>query len=392
MNLFMSNSRNNWLIHFSADDYWNSNTAVRHHICQALNEAGYKILWVNPIGFRMPSLAKRGTFRKILRKLISILKFMRKVSSGWFVFTPLQLPLFRTSYLSKLNQRILNVQISTCRILLRIHNSIVLYTTPTFASMIHCDRARRRIYYYSDQYTLYRELSDSERSWMERKDSDLQAASDTVICCSRNILDNVKKNVSADKLIYFPHRVDFVKFNGADRGNLPEDLMRIPSPRIGYYGTLTDSNDWDIIRYCAKLRPNYQFVFIGRKDIANAGVEHLPNVHFLGKKSYEVIQNYGAVFDVAIMFWIRRDWIKHSSPLKLKEYLALGVPVVSTRIEEVEKYYTDIVYSTETPEEFLEALDNAIAKDNSERIRKGLKRVSADTWNDIIPIIEGENK
>jgi glycosyltransferase involved in cell wall biosynthesis len=169
-------------------------------------------------------------------------------------------------------------------------------------------------------------------------------------------------------------------------------LRAISYPRIGYYGSLSDSNDWGLIKHCAEKRPEYQFVFIGRKEIVDAGVEHLPNVYFLGKKPFEIIQNYGAGFDVAIMFWIRRDWIKHCSPLKLKEYLSLGVPVVSTLIEEVEKDYPDIVYSSETPEAFLTALDSAVKQDNSERIRKGLERVSQDTWNDIIPIIEGGSK
>jgi glycosyltransferase involved in cell wall biosynthesis len=224
---------------------------------------------------------------------------------------------------------------------------------------------------------------------MEEMDRRLQVAADTVICCSRKIYENVAKQVPAEKLFYFQHRVDFGKFNKARRDADPLDLREIPRPRIGYYGTLSDSNDWKIIQYCAEKRPDYQFVFIGRKDIAVAGVEHLPNIHFLGKKPFEKIQNYGAGFDVAIMFWVRREWIKHCSPLKLKEYLSLGVPVVSTPIEEVERDYADIVHSAETPEEFLSALDTALTQDNSERVQKGLSRVSGDTWSDIIPIIEG---
>jgi glycosyltransferase involved in cell wall biosynthesis len=385
----MKNSQNKWLIHFSGDDYWNSNTAVRHHICRALHDAGYKILWVNPIGFRMPSLKKKGTGGKVWRKVQSLLKLLRRESPGWYVITPFQLPLFKKSRLNHLNRGVLNAQLFFCRILLRIHHPTVLYTTPTFANTLGRSGFGRCVYYYSDQYTLHRELSDAERRWMEDMDRRLQIAADAVICCSRKIYENVAKQVPAEKLFYFPHRVDFRKFNEADHSAIPPDLLEIPKPRIGYYGTLSDSNDWKIIQYCAEKRPDYQFVFVGRKDIADAGVEHLPNIHFLGKKPFEIIQNYGAGFDVAIMFWVRREWIKHCSPLKLKEYLSLGIPVVSTLIEEVEKDYADIVYSAETPEEFLAALDAALTQDNSERVRKGLSRVSGDAWSDIIPIMEG---
>lgn len=386
----MSSSQAKWLIHFSGDDYWHSNPHSRHHICRALHDAGYRILWVNPIGVRMPSLKKKGTAGKFWRKLQSLLKLLRKAEPGWFVVTPFVLPVFKKSRLEAVNRILLRIQLSGCRLLLNIRNPVVLHTVPSFADTLSFLKPRRCIYYYSDQYTLYRELSDAERSRMEQRDGQLRTHADAVICASKKIYENAVGKVPSARLFYFPHRVDFKKFNEIDRSSLPDDLACIPSPRIGYYGSLSDSNDWNVIHHCAEQRPAYQFVLIGRKEIADAGVEHLPNVHFLGKKPFEDIQNYGAGFDVAIMFWIRRDWIKHCSPLKLKEYLSLGVPVVSTLIEEVEKDYADIVYSAETPEAFLTALDLAVTQDNAERIRKGLARVSSDSWSDIIPLIEGE--
>jgi glycosyltransferase involved in cell wall biosynthesis len=173
--------------------------------------------------------------------------------------------------------------------------------------------------------------------------------------------------------------------------DVPQDLREIPRPIIGYYGTLTDSNDWKTIDYCAARRPQYSFVLIGKKEITSTGMEELPNVHFLGPRPYQQIGDYGAAFDVAFMFWIRRDWIKNCSPLKLKEYLALGKPVVSTRIEEVEREYSDIVYSAETPEEFLSALDAAVTEDNSERIQKGRDKVRGDSWDNIRPLFANLN-
>lgn len=337
----------------------------------------------------MPSLKKKGAGGKVWRKLQSLLKLLRKAEPGWFVITPFVIPVFKQSRLETLNRVLLRVQLAVCRLMLGIRQPIVLHTVPSFADTLSFLKSRRCVYYYSDQYTLYRELSDAERFRMELRDDLLRREAAAVVCASKKIMQNAEKIVLPERLFYFPHRVDFQKFNNANHSNIPDDLQGIPHPRIGYYGSLSDSNDWKVIQYCATQRPGYQFVFIGRKDIGDAGVEHLPNIHFLGKRPFEVIQDYGAGFDVAIMFWVRREWIKHCSPLKLKEYLSLGVPVVSTLIEEVEKDYTGIVYSAGTPEEFLSALDEAVAQDNSERIRKGLERVSKDTWADIVPIIEG---
>ena len=115
-------------------------------------------------------------------------------------------------------------------------------------------------------------------------------------------------------------------------------------------------------------------------------------MYFLGKKSYQEIQKYGAHFDVAIMFWIRRDWIKHCSPLKLKEYLSLGKPVVSTLIEEVKDEFSDIVYIASDENEFLACLDNALEKSDENRIRveRGIEMVKHDTWNSFVNLVEAE--
>jgi hypothetical protein len=137
-------------------------------------------------------------------------------------------------------------------------------------------------------------------------------------------------------------------------------------------------------------RPSYQFVFIGRKDIRDTGIEQMENVHFLGKKPFSEIPAYGSSFDVGIMFWIRREWIINASPLKLKEYLSLGLPVVSTLIEEVAHNYPDVVYSARSKEEFLEFLDEAVLRRDGERIRRGTDAVRNDSWYNAVKIIQDE--
>jgi glycosyltransferase involved in cell wall biosynthesis len=66
--------------------------------------------------------------------------------------------------------------------------------------------------------------------------------------------------------------------------------------------------------------------------------DRYPNVHWLDFRSYEQIPGYGSAFDVALMPWLDNDWIKHANPIKMKEYLALGLAVVSTDFPEVERY------------------------------------------------------
>ncbi|MCK4709715.1 MAG: hypothetical protein KAU21_13935, partial [Gammaproteobacteria bacterium] len=76
----MSKHRNadKWLIHFSGDDWWQSNPHSRHHITKQFQRAGYRVLWVNPMGMRFPSLRKKGFVRKIFNKFKSLLKMLKK--------------------------------------------------------------------------------------------------------------------------------------------------------------------------------------------------------------------------------------------------------------------------------------------------------------------------
>ena len=85
----------------------------------------------------------------------------------------------------------------------------------------------------------------------------------------------------------------------------------------------------------------------------------LPNVHWLGFRPYEEIPSYGAEFDVALMPWLRNDWIEHSNPIKLKEYLALGLPVVSTDFPEVH-YYSDAIAIARDDDHFVELVREAL--------------------------------
>ncbi len=379
-----------WIIHFSADDYWHSNPHSRHHITAELNKH-YCIVWVNPLGSRIPSIKKKGFSKKILRKLTSLTKLFKKVSNTFYVVTPVYIPHFSEGGIQRFNNWLLKVQLKVIFYFLKIRKPVFFFTTPVYANMLHIIKHKYSVYYYSDQYTAYREFTPATRLFIESLDKKLYKNVNLVICASQKIFDNVSKKTDK-KVIYFPHQVDFSFFNKTNDMKKPVDLKSISEPIIGYYGTLTDSNDWELIRYCAEKRPKYNFVFIGRKDITNTGLENSGNVFFLGKKPFPEISSYGHFFNVGIMFWIVREWIMNCSPLKLKEYLSMGIPVVSTYIEEVEQHYKDIVYIAKTKEEFLNFMDKALTENNHERIQKGIDKVKNDSWYNAVEIINKSMK
>ena len=373
-----------WLIHYSGDDYWHSLPHSRHHITRQLNKH-FAVLWVNPIGSRMPSLKKKGFGGKIIRKLRSIARFLQKVNDGFYVVTFLTIPYFKAGKIQRTNSLLLKLQTRLACAWLKIDNPLLFYSSPIFANTLGSIKNSFSVYYYSDQYTEYREFSAETKLFTETLDRKLYENVDLIMCASQKIYDNVAAKTSK-KVVYFPHQVDYNHFHNSI-AEIPQDIQQIDKPIVGYYGSLSDSNDWEIIRYCATNRPQYNFVFIGRKDILDTGLENLQNVFFLGKKTFSEIPAYGRAFDVGIMFWIRREWIINCSPLKLKEYLSIGIPVVSTYIEEVKQNYEGIVYTANDKETFLNYLDKAIKNKDTERIQMGFNKVKNDTWYNAVKII-----
>lgn len=376
--------KNDWVIHYSGDDYWHSLPHSRHHITGQLNKH-FPVLWVNPIGSRMPSLKKKGSGGKILRKLRSITKFLQKVNDDFYVITFVTIPYFKKGKIEHINNLLLKWQTRLVCARLKIHNPLLFFSAPNFANTLGSIKYCFSVYYYSDQYTAFREFNAETKSYTESLDRKLYENVDLIMCASQKIHDNVAAKTRT-KVVYFPHQVDYARFhNNSDPA--PDDIIHIKKPIVGYYGTLTESNDWETISYCAINRPQYSFVFIGRKDFADTGMENLPNVHFLGKKPFSEIPAYGHAFDVGIMFWTRKEWIVNCSPLKLREYLSIGILVVSTFIEEVKQNFNNIVYTADDKETFLKSLDDAITNKNAERIQLGFDKVKNDDWYNAVKII-----
>ncbi|MCX6163658.1 MAG: hypothetical protein NTU73_02160 [Ignavibacteriae bacterium] len=80
------------------------------------------------------------------------------------------------------------------------------------------------------------------------------------------------------------------------------------------------------------------------------------------------------------MFWKVTDWIYNSSPLKTKEFLAMGKPIVSVKIYELQKNYPEIISFAETKEEFLEKIEYELSTNNDKKMKRRIESVKNDTW------------
>ncbi len=169
-------------------------------------------------------------------------------------------------------------------------------------------------------------------------------------------------------------------------------MKEIKKPIIGYFGSLTDSNDINLVRYIAEQRPDYSIVLIGSYSPEYKELSRIPNIHLLGRKDYRDIPLYGKYFDVCFMAWKMTEWIKNCSPLKTKEYLALGKPVVSVAIDELIREYADVVTVAYDRDDFLRKIDYSLNNDSLQKRKRRIDFVKNDTWENrfrqMVEIIE----
>lgn len=140
-----------------------------------------------------------------------------------------------------------------------------------------------------------------------------------------------------DNIHVFPSSVDAAHFRKArSLFDDPADQLGIPHPRLGFFGVVDERMDLQLVREIATLRPDWQLIMIG--PIAKIDPDSLPraqNIHWLGCRDYKELPQYLAGWDVGIMPFAINDATRFISPTKTPEFLAAGVPVVSTPITDV---------------------------------------------------------
>ncbi|GAB3493864.1 glycosyltransferase [Amycolatopsis cihanbeyliensis] len=344
---------------FSAQDWWYHNRA--HSDFQLMRTVARRrpVLVVNSIGMRMP-VPGRSTqvLRRILRKLRSVAMLVRRPLPdlpNFHVMSPLPLPFYGSPWLRRVNAVLIRTQVRVVCALLRLGKPVIMVTIPTAWDVVRPMPRRSLVFNRSDRHS---DFPESDRATIENLERDLLRHADRVLYVSHALLDE-ERELTGERAHFLDHGVDLEHFRAGTEP--PAELRGIPGPRIGFFGALDDYLvDFDLLERIAAELPEAALVLIGDSTHPMERFEKYPNVHWLGFRPYETIPAYGSGFDVAIMPWLNNSWIRHSNPIKLKEYLALGLPVVSTEFAELSGY-RDRVRSATGHAEFVEAVRDSLA-------------------------------
>lgn len=262
----------------------------------------------------------------------------------------------------------------------RITSYVSWYYTPMMAAWTADLTPLATVYDCMDELSAF---ADAPPALREREEM-LLARADLVFTGGQSLFEAKQGRHSA--VYAFPSSVDVPFFKAARTiTEDPEDQKTIPHPRLGFYGVIDERLDVGLLGAAAALRPDWQWVIIGPvvSKIDPATLPTLPNIHYLGGKSYKELPAYLAGWDVAILPFARNDSTRFISPTKTPEYLAAGRPVVSTSIRDVIRPYGDLGLAriADTPEEFVAACEAALTEDAGSRLQKADAFLSNLSWD-----------
>lgn len=366
------------ILFFSSDDWDSGLKTSKFHLSTRLAREN-RVFFINSLGLRAPTFSRRDISR-IFAKLKGYFKGVQKVRENLYVYTPILIPFQRFTVIRWLNKFFLLAQLRWLMARYRLTRPDIWTFLPNTVDLVTKLPRRKLVYYCVDDMSAFQGVASEV---IRQQDEALSRAADVVFAVSRQLQEQKKK--WNPRTYYSPHGVDFELFNqacGNGTGEKPADLRNIPAPVIGFYGLISsDWIDYGLIRYLAKSRPQWSFVFIGKIDRGEGeGIPAAANIHYLPVKPYTELYRYSRFFDVAILPFNINPLTLHSHPLKILEYLSAGRPVVSVDIPETEKYARVIGVASDY-DDFLNKIENYLQHDQDDQQKARVGLAATNSWD-----------
>lgn len=361
------------IICIGGEDWWYHNRG--HFDFQIMRRLAkdWPVLFVNSLAVRMPSLKEKSQFAaRIGRKLKSLSRGIVNVENQFWVFSPVSVP---GPTGQKLSSWALAPQIKMAAARAGIKRPLLWVHCPAGAALVKDIPHAALVLQRTDRFESFPE---ADPAVVGAQIKALKETADLAVYCNANLMAEEASEVRRQLLI--THGVDLEMFIAAGKAKAPGpgDVAVLKRPRVGFVGGI-DAHTFgpQLFLGTASRMPDVEFALIGGCSLPE-GWCTLPNVKLLGRKPYETVASYMAAMDVLIMPWNDSDWIQACNPIKLKEYLAVGRPVVTTDFPALGKY-RDIVRVAKGSRAFAEAIRSALSQPyDAERARR---MVATEGWD-----------
>lgn len=355
-------SSNNDIVLLSTADWDNPFWTNKQHVAVELARRGHKVLYIDSLGLRKPSVSKRD-IKRIIRRLLKAIKPPRKVQENIWVWSPITLPWNNYSLVRLFNRVMLSCVLKLWCKTLGIKDELLWTYNPLTTELLDVKSYPLSIYHCVDEI---KAQPGMPIDIIERAEKTLVQSVDYVFATSPRLTETRK--AWNDNVYYFSNVSDYNHFSKAMLPDLtvPEDLKKLSGPVLGFIGAISGYKlDLTLIKRVALSHPEWTIALIGEVGEGDPWtnideLKNIENIYFMGPKKYQELPGYLKGFDVALLPNQINEYTDSMFPMKFFEYLSAGKPVVSVDLKAIRDFH-HVVKIAETPEAFITAIEEVLA-------------------------------
>jgi len=348
---------------------WGAHPSSTQHLVQRISRRR-PIAWVNSIGLRQPRMNSHDVDRAI-RKLLgtsrrNICNSAPKLAGNRH-FSLRTIPAPRSRPARMLSCLLMKLQLKQLYGEKEFQRPIFWTSLPTAVDMVGRLNEYAVVYYAGDDFSA---LAGVDHSVVAQRELELAKKADLIIAAS----DIIACRFPSHKTRVLPHGVDYALFSTpTNRACELHDGQQV----AGYYGSISEWLDMELIRDVARQLPHWRFVFVGKIETDVSMLRDIPNLDLVGPRPHKELPGWSQHWDVSLLPFRNNRQIQASNPLKLREYLAAGRPVVSTEFPALNGY-RDLVQIESSANGFVSAISYNHSLDTAKFMRE---RVMHETWD-----------
>ncbi len=348
------------------EDYGAHPSSTQHLVNHLARDR--RVVWVNSIGLRRPRLGARDIGRAA-RKAAAAFRPRGAAGQAPFpVVQPLALPMAEGRAERALNRVLIGRAVRQAARRAGLGRRVVWASLPSAVQALGALGEDAVVYYCGDDFGA---LAGVDHDAARRMEAELAARADLILAASPALA----ARFPAHKTRLLPHGVDAALFaRPAPRAaDLPAD-----GPVAGFYGALAPWIDLELVAATARLLPQWRFVMIGPAQVDVSALARLPNMALVGARAHAALPGYAQHWTVGIIPFRDTPQIRACNPLKLREYLAAGRPVVATPFPALAPYAGEVAVARDAAG-FAAALQAALS-DTPDRAAARRALVEGESW------------
>lgn len=351
----------------------------QHHLMARLAGSGNRVLFIESLGLRRPTVAGRDVSR-MARRLVRGLQPPRE-RDGVHVLSPLVIPLHGNPTIRRLNARILPALVGRAARRLGMRRPILWGYVPQAEVLLDVLDPSLVVYHCVDDIATQEGIDTASFQAAEAR---YAGRADLVLASAPRLAERMR--TLSDNVLYAPNVADTAAFAAAlDEGRIDEPLGALPHPRLVFTGAIAEKKlDLPLLAQIARARRDWTIALVGPVGLGDphtdvAALEAEPNVHLLGARRYEELPAVLRGADITLIPYRASELTASIFPMKVYEYLAAGRPVVSTPLPALEGVAEITV--ADGAAAFISAIERELAEDTPERRTARSAAAARNSWD-----------